>query len=63
NALMLAVDFAGAGHILAGSDYAHQIGSPALMLESLRALPVAEPDRGLVLGGNAERVYRLVAHF
>lgn len=58
-ALMLAVEFAGAAHILAGSDYAHQIGSPQLMLESLRALPVSEPDRALILGGNAERVYRL----
>ena len=58
-ALMLAIGFAGAEHLLAGSDYAHQIGSPALMLESLRALPLPEADRNLILGGNARRLYRL----
>jgi len=56
---MLAIGFAGAEHLLAGSDYAHQIGSPALMLESLRALPLPEADRNLILGGNARRLYRL----
>lgn len=60
-ALMLAIGFAGAEHLLAGSDYAHQIGSPALMLESLRALPLPEADRDLILGGNARRLYRLTA--
>ncbi|HUX66848.1 MAG TPA: amidohydrolase family protein [Terriglobales bacterium] len=58
-ALMLAVGFAGAGHLLAGSDYAHQLGSPALMLQSLRALPLPEADRDLILGGNARRLYQL----
>ena len=58
-ALMLAIGFAGAEHLLAGSDYAHQIGSPALMLESLRALPLPEADRNLILGGNPRRLYRL----
>ncbi len=57
-ALMLAVGFAGAGHLLAGSDYAHQLGSPTLMLESLRALPLPEADRDLILGGNASRLYQ-----
>lgn len=60
-ALMLAVQFAGAGHILAGSDYAHQIGSPKLMLESLRALAVPEADRARILGANALEVYSLAA--
>lgn len=61
DALMLAVKFSGADHILAGSDYAHQIGSPRLMLESLRALPLSADERALILGGNAQRVYRLGA--
>ncbi|MSO50432.1 MAG: amidohydrolase [Acidobacteria bacterium] len=51
--LKLAIDFAGADHILAGSDYPHQIGSIPLMLEALGALPVTEPERAAILGGNA----------
>ena len=35
-ALKLAIDFAGADHILAGSDYPHQIGSIPSMLEAIR---------------------------
>lgn len=58
-ALQLAIDFAGAEHILAGSDYPHQIGSIPLMLESLRALPVSEEDRAAILGDNAARLLRL----
>ncbi|MGH9479252.1 MAG: amidohydrolase family protein [Terriglobales bacterium] len=60
-ALMLAVAFAGADHILAGSDYAHQIGSPRLMLDTLRALPLTAAQRDQILGGNAERVYGVKA--
>jgi aminocarboxymuconate-semialdehyde decarboxylase len=59
DALKLAIAFAGADHLLAGSDYAHQIGSPRLMLESLRALDISEADRAAILGGNAARLLRL----
>jgi aminocarboxymuconate-semialdehyde decarboxylase len=59
DALKLAIAFAGADHLLAGSDYAHQIGSPRLMLESLRALDIPESDRAAILGGNAARLLRL----
>jgi aminocarboxymuconate-semialdehyde decarboxylase len=59
DALKLAIAFAGADHLLAGSDYAHQIGSPRLMLESLRALDIPEADRTAILGGNAARLLRL----
>lgn len=52
--LKLAIDFAGADHILAGSDYPHQIGSIPLMLEALRALPVTDTERAGILGGNAK---------
>jgi aminocarboxymuconate-semialdehyde decarboxylase len=52
-AIELAVAFAGAGQILAGSDYPHQIGSIEKMLQSLRAIQVSEEDRTKILGTNA----------
>lgn len=52
--LKLAIEFAGAQHVLAGSDYPHQIGSIPLMLEAIRALPVTEAEREGILGGNAK---------
>jgi aminocarboxymuconate-semialdehyde decarboxylase len=55
-ALALAIAFAGAGQILAGSDYPHQIGSIPSMLQSIRALDIAEADRKAILGGNAARL-------
>jgi len=59
-ALELAVSFAGADHILAGSDYPHAIGSIPKMLESLKAMKVPEEDRKKILGGNAGRLLGIV---
>jgi aminocarboxymuconate-semialdehyde decarboxylase len=58
-ALKLAIDFAGADHILAGSDYPHQIGSIPSMLEAIAALPVTEKQRAGVYGENAARLLGL----
>lgn len=58
-ALQLAIAFAGADRLLAGSDYAHQIGSPKLMLESISGLPIPSADRDNILGGNAARLFHL----
>jgi predicted TIM-barrel fold metal-dependent hydrolase len=58
-ALQLAIGFAGADHVLAGSDYPHQIGSIPLMLEALRGLPISEDAKEGILGGNARRLLRL----
>jgi aminocarboxymuconate-semialdehyde decarboxylase len=55
-ALQLAIDFAGADHILAGSDYPHQIGSLKRMLDSIAALDISEEAREGILGGNAARL-------
>ncbi|HZS61465.1 MAG TPA: amidohydrolase family protein [Gemmatimonadaceae bacterium] len=59
DALELAIAFAGVDHILAGSDYPHQIGSIPSMLDSLRGLRLSEADRAKILSGNAARLYDL----
>ncbi len=58
-ALRLALEFAGPGQIVAGSDYPHAIGSLAKMKESLAALELAADARAAVTGGNAERLLKL----
>jgi len=55
-ALGLAIAFAGADHVLAGSDYPHMIGSLRKMRESLEGLPVSATARAEILGGNAARL-------
>jgi aminocarboxymuconate-semialdehyde decarboxylase len=56
---MCAVGFAGADHVLAGSDYPHQIGSIQKMKAALGSLQLPEDQKALILGGNARRVYGL----
>jgi aminocarboxymuconate-semialdehyde decarboxylase len=59
NCIDLAVSFAGVDHILAGSDYPHQIGSIAKMLQVIRGLDVTESDRRKMMGENAARLLGL----
>ena len=49
DAVRLAIAFAGVDHILAGSDYPHQIGSIPLMIDTIRRLDVDEPTRAAIL--------------
>jgi aminocarboxymuconate-semialdehyde decarboxylase len=55
-ALELAIAFAGADHVLAGSDYPHQIGSLRSMVTSIDALSASADEKAAIAGGNAERL-------
>jgi len=59
NALRFAIDFAGADHLLAGSDYPHQIGSLHSMVESIGKLAISDEEKLAIFGGNASRLLRL----
>jgi aminocarboxymuconate-semialdehyde decarboxylase len=56
---MNAINFAGVDHILAGSDYPHQVGSIELMKESIAALPISESDKDTIRAGNTMRILGL----
>lgn len=58
-ALQLAIDFAGPDHLVAGSDYPHQIGSLERMLESIDALAISAEEKAKILGGNAAQLLGL----
>lgn len=59
NALQLAIDFAGADHLLAGSDYPHQIGSLEKMVTSIEGLNISAEERAGIFGENAAQLLRL----
>jgi aminocarboxymuconate-semialdehyde decarboxylase len=58
-ALQFAIDFAGTEHILAGSDYPHQIGSLEKMLASINQLNITAEEKAGILGENAARLLGL----
>ena len=58
-ALHLAIQFAGVDHILAGSDYPHQIGSIPRMLAAIHGLEISDTDKAAIVGGNATRLLHL----
>jgi aminocarboxymuconate-semialdehyde decarboxylase len=57
--LALAVGFAGADHLVAGSDYPHMIGSLSRMKSSIAAMDLDDEALGAVRGGNAARILGL----
>jgi predicted TIM-barrel fold metal-dependent hydrolase len=57
--LKLGVEFAGADHIVFGSDYPHQVGYIDRALNAVRGLPVSEADRARILGGNAAALLKI----
>ncbi|HYK91663.1 MAG TPA: amidohydrolase family protein [Acidobacteriota bacterium] len=58
-ALRLAIDFAGADHLVAGSDYPHQIGSLEKMVASIKDLGISQKEKQDILGENAARLLGL----
>jgi aminocarboxymuconate-semialdehyde decarboxylase len=59
DAIELAIKFAGSDHILAGSDYPHQIGSIPKMLDALGKVDVTAEEKEMILGGNAAKLLKL----
>ena len=55
-ALEFAISFAGVHHLVAGSDYPHQIGSIEKMLKSIEELNISKEDKASILGGNTQRL-------
>ncbi|MCJ7564326.1 MAG: amidohydrolase family protein [Candidatus Aminicenantes bacterium] len=58
-ALEFAVGFAGADHLLAGSDYPHQIGSLEKMVSSIEGLGLSSREKAGMLGENAVKLLGL----
>jgi len=58
-ALQFAIDFAGSDHLVAGSDYPHQIGSIDKMLSSIGQLDISEQEKAAILGDNAAKLLGL----
>jgi len=50
-----------ADHLLAGSDFPHQIGSLKRMKESINQIPVGDVVKDNILGKNAARLLGITA--
>ena len=59
NVLQFTINFAGADHVLLGSDYPHQIGDMDKAVKVIEALSISDQAREAVLGGNAARLLKL----
>lgn len=58
-ALRLGLEFAGADHIVFGSDYPHQVGYVDRALDAVAGMPVSDEQRADILGGNARLLLKL----
>ncbi|MDH4219975.1 MAG: amidohydrolase [Candidatus Aminicenantes bacterium] len=58
-ALEFAIDFAGADHFVAGSDYPHKIGSLEKMVSSIKKLDISPEEKTDIFGGNATKLLEL----
>jgi aminocarboxymuconate-semialdehyde decarboxylase len=58
-ALQLAIEFAGADNLVAGSDYPHQIGSLEKMVDSIEKLNISSKDKEAIYGANAIRLLEI----
>jgi aminocarboxymuconate-semialdehyde decarboxylase len=58
-ALRLAIEFAGADHLVAGSDYPHQIGSLKRMKINIEDLDISDQEKVAICSGNAARLLGL----
>ncbi len=59
HALRMAVGLLGAGHLLFGSDYPHEVGSVGKAIGAVRGLGLPAEEEAMVLGGTAERLLGL----
>jgi aminocarboxymuconate-semialdehyde decarboxylase len=59
HAIELAISFAGADHVLAGSDYPHQIGSIPKMLAAISAVNAGDDAKRKILGENARQLLKV----
>ncbi|MGH8915721.1 MAG: amidohydrolase family protein [Acidimicrobiia bacterium] len=60
-ALAYLVEWAGAEHVLLGSDYPFEMGDPA-PVDTVMSIPgLSDDDRGLILGGNLTRILDRIA--
>lgn len=53
DAINFAITFAGVDHIVAGSDYPHQIGGIPKMLDAIGKIDATAEEKKMILGGNA----------
>ena len=59
NAITLALKFAGADHLVSGSDYPHQIGSLVKMVTSINQLEISDEEKRMIFGENTENLLKL----
>lgn len=59
SALQAALGVMGAGHLVFGSDFPHEVGDVAKALGSVRGMGLSDEEESAVLGGNAARLLGL----